>query len=67
MDKATDALRQYPLLDALVERRSHRFATGMKMNGEPLACESTHRPQPLTIEEQAALAFAANGVTGHAD
>jgi hypothetical protein len=54
----------YPLLDALTFRRSRRFAAGMKMNGGSLAYESLRPPQPLTLEEEAALAFAACGVTG---
>jgi hypothetical protein len=56
----------YPLLDALVERRSRRFGGGMSLNGGPLAYDSTHAPQPLSMEEEAALAFAACGITGPA-
>ncbi len=59
-------LARYPLLDALIERRSRRFAKGMRLNGGPLAHESRQRPLPLTLEEEAALAFAACGVTGYA-
>lgn len=29
--------RSYSLLDALIHRRSRRFAAGMKLNGGPLA------------------------------
>jgi len=61
-----DRVRSYPLLDALTHRRSRRFAAGMKLNGGPLAYESALPPQPLTTEEEAALAFAACGVTGYA-
>jgi hypothetical protein len=61
-----DRVFSYPLFDALTRRRSRRFAAGMKLNGGPLAHESAHRPQPLDIEEEAALAFAACGVTGYA-
>jgi hypothetical protein len=56
----------YSLLDALIERRSRRFAPGMRMNGGPLAYQSTQPPQPLSLEEEAALAFAGCGVTGYA-
>jgi hypothetical protein len=56
----------YPLLDALIERRSRRFGRGMWLTGGPLAHQSTQRPLPLTLEEEAALAFAACGVTGYA-
>jgi hypothetical protein len=33
-------LARYPLLDALIERRSRRFATGMSLNGGPLTYDS---------------------------
>src|SRR5262245_58470871 len=56
----------YPLLAALRHRRSRRFGRGMKIPGGPLAYESQHRPVPLTESEEAALVFAACGITGHA-
>src|SRR5215475_9846695 len=59
-------LAEYPLLAALRERRSRRFGLGMKMPSGPLAFESRHSPAPLTEEEEAALVFAACGITGHA-
>jgi hypothetical protein len=59
-------LESYPLLTALKERRSRRFGLGMKIPAGPLAYESRHQPRPLTEDEEAALAFAACGVTGHA-
>lgn len=52
---------RYPLLDALLRRRSRRFARGMHLDGGPLAYASTHPPQPISLEEEAALAFAACG------
>ena len=58
-------LARYPLLDAIIERRSRRFGKGMRLNGGPLAYESRERAEPLSIEEEAALAFAGCGVTGH--
>src|SRR5438132_6283944 len=61
-----NALNHYPLLTALRERRSRRFGLGMKMPAGPLAFESRHAPVPLTEAEEAALAFAACGITGHA-
>jgi hypothetical protein len=61
-----EQLAHYPLLDALIERRSRRFGGGMSLNGGPLAYDSTHAPQPLSMEEEAALAFAACGITGPA-
>ena len=38
----------------------------MKLTGGPLAYESQRPPEPLSEEEEAALAFAACGVTGFA-
>jgi hypothetical protein len=61
-----DRLLRYPLLDALIERRSRRFGRGMRLNGGPLAYTSTYPAKPLTREEEAALAFAGCGVTGYA-
>ena len=61
-----EQLARYPLLDALIERRSRRFGGGMSLNGGPLAYDSKHAPQPLSLEEEAALAFAACGITGPA-
>src|SRR5262245_25965381 len=56
----------FPLLTALRERRSRRFGLGMKIPGGPLAFQSRHKPVPLSEEEEAALVFAACGITGHA-
>jgi hypothetical protein len=58
-------LERYSLLDALLARRSHRFGKGMRLNGGPLAYESAQKPEPLSLAEEAALAFAASGVTGY--
>ncbi|MBI5949870.1 MAG: hypothetical protein HY875_17170 [Chloroflexi bacterium] len=56
----------YPFVSALTQRRSRRFAKGMTLNGGPLAYTSTEPPEPLTDAEEAALAFAAVGITGYA-
>ncbi len=56
---------QYSLLEALLARRSRRFGKGMHLNGGPLAYESTHEPEPLSLTEEATLAFAACGITGY--
>ncbi len=61
-----ESLVRYPLLTALRERRSRRFGLGMKMPAGPLAFQSRHPPAPLTEDEEAALVFAAGGITGHA-
>jgi hypothetical protein len=63
---ADGGLAGYPLLDALRGRRSRRFGMGMKIPDGPFAYESRHEPLPLTEAEEAALAFAACGVTGYA-
>ena len=63
---AIEQLAAYPLLDALLGRRSRRFAPGMDLDGGPLTYASVRPPAPLTLDEQAALAFAACGITGHA-
>jgi hypothetical protein len=59
-------MTSYPLLEALLHRRSRRFGKGMKLEGGPLAYTSAQAPEPLTVEEEAALAFAACGITGYA-
>ncbi len=53
-------------LDTLINRRSRRFGLGMKIPAGPLAYNSRHAPCPLSQEEEATLAFAASGITGHA-
>lgn len=59
-------LWSFPLLEAILQRRSRRLGLGMRLNGGPLAYASRHAPLPLTLEEEAVLAFAASGVTGYA-
>jgi hypothetical protein len=65
LDSVTN-LANFPLLTALIERRSRRFGKGMTMHKGPLQYSSAQEPEPLTREEEAALAFAACGVTGYA-
>lgn len=59
------SLANYPLLDALLGRRSRRFGLGMAIPHGPLAYQSQHEPVPLTEDEEAALVFAATGITGY--
>jgi hypothetical protein len=59
-------LAEYPLLTALRERRSRRFGLGMQMPAGPLAFASRHPARPLSEEEEAAMVFAACGITGYA-
>ena len=61
-----ETLDQFPLLRALRERRSRRFGLGMQMPAGPLAFASRHQAAPLSEEEEAAMVFAACGITGHA-
>ena len=61
---ATEQLAGCPLLEALIERRSRRFGHGMRLNGGPLSYKSMRPSQPLSLEEEAALAFAGCGITG---
>jgi hypothetical protein len=59
-------MSDYPLLEALLHRRSRRFAKGMRLEGGPLAYASAEAAEPLSLEQEAALAFAACGITGYA-
>jgi hypothetical protein len=58
-------LARYPLLDALRGRRARRFGWGMQIDHGPLSYTSPHAPSPLSEDEEAALAFAACGISGH--
>ncbi len=58
-------LGRFPFLSLLRSRRSRRFGLGMKIPAGPLAYQSRHPPAPLTEDEEAALVFAACGITGH--
>src|SRR2546425_217378 len=66
MGDIPNGLASFPLMTALLERRSRRFGAGFRLNGGPLAFESQRAPAPLSTAEQAALASAANGGTGYA-
>src|SRR5947209_18860609 len=59
-------LAQYPLLDALRGRRARRLGIGMDIPQGPFNYQSRHSPLPLSEAEEAALAFAACGITGYA-
>ncbi len=65
-DQSTPGIGDYPLVDALLNRRSRRFGKGMTMDGGPLKYKSADPPQPLTEDEEAALVFAGAGFTGQA-
>jgi len=59
-----DDLFRYPLMDALVERRTRRVAQGVSLNAGPLSYQSPNQPEPLTPLEEAVLILTATGVTG---
>jgi hypothetical protein len=61
-----ERMARYPLLDALRERRSRRFGLGMRIPDGPFQYTSCHTPQSLDEADEAALAFAACGLTGYA-
>jgi hypothetical protein len=54
------------LFEVLLRRRSRRVGLGMRVPAGPFEYTSPHDPVPLTEDEEAALAFAACGVTGYA-
>ncbi|MGZ4258211.1 MAG: hypothetical protein ACXVRE_10660 [Gaiellaceae bacterium] len=61
-----DSLAEVPLFDAILDRRSRRFALGHDLRGGPLEYRSAHDPVPLTEEEEAIIVYAATGYTGYA-
>jgi len=54
------------LFEVLLRRRSRRVGLGMHIPAGPFEYTSPHKPVPLTEDEEAALAFAACGITGYA-
>jgi hypothetical protein len=56
----------YPLMDAIVNRRSRRFSLGAEMNGGGLAYKSQEAPVSLSTLEEALLITAGTGITGYA-
>lgn len=61
-----EQVETYTLSDALKDRRSRRFGLGMEIPEGPFAYRSKHPAEPLTEEEEAALVYAATGITGYA-
>lgn len=59
------AAATYPLIEAMVRRRSRRFALGDRLQGGAFSYASSASPVPLSVDEEAILAFAGAGVTGH--
>lgn len=56
-------LFSYPLMSAIVERRTRRVARGTSIDAGPLSHTSTNAPKPLSPLEEAVL-IVATGLTG---
>ena len=61
----TDPASRQSLISLLLSRRSRRFGRGTRLNGGPLAYESQQETRPLSLDDEAALAFAACGITNY--
>ena len=61
---ALDGLAQFPLVAALLGRRSRRFALGDEIPDGPLAYRSGHDPVPLGELERLLVLGAMGGTTG---
>ena len=61
-----EGFSNFSLVQALLNRRSRRVGLGMSIPAGPLRYTSPHKPISLTEAEEAALAFAACGITGYA-
>ena len=57
-------LAEFPLMEALIGRRSRRFALGDEIPDGPLAYKSKHEPVPLTELERALVLASMGGTTG---
>jgi hypothetical protein len=59
-----EELFRYPLMSALVERRTRRIARGTSIDAGPLSYKSPNQPAPLGKLEEAVLVLVATGVAG---
>ena len=57
-------LFDYPLMSALIERRTRRIPRGLSVNAGPLSHESNNQPAPLSKLEEAILITCITGITG---
>ena len=57
-------LFSYPLMSALVERRTRRLARGTSLSAGPLSHQSKNAPEPLSALEEAILITCITGITG---
>jgi hypothetical protein len=62
--EALQELATFPLVDALLGRRSRRFALGAEIPDGPLAFRSAQEPLPLTDLERMLVLSAMGGTTG---
>jgi hypothetical protein len=62
--RALEELAAFPLMEALVGRRSRRFALGAEIPDGPLAYNSKHEPVPLSELERALVLASMGGTTG---
>ena len=62
--RPAEELTGFPLLDAILGRRSRRFGLGMEIPSGPLAHRSESAPFPLSERERSILLAAGAGVTG---
>ena len=54
----------YPLFDAIFQRRARRFPLGAEMPGDLAPFKSTKEPVPLDEIEEAMLVMAGTGISG---
>jgi hypothetical protein len=59
-----EEVASYSLIDAMTRRRARRFAIGNHLQGGAFSYKSEGSPVPLSVDEEAVLAFAGSGVTG---
>src|ERR1700676_1221508 len=58
-----DALFQYPLMSAIMDRRTRRIARGTSLVSDGLSHTTTNAPAPLSALEEAVL-IVSTGLTG---
>ena len=65
--RGLQTLREFPLLDALLGRRSRRFFQGARVPDGVFAYDSRHPPLPLSELETLLVVGACGGCTGWQD
>ena len=64
LNEGYEAALNYPLFDAIFNRRSRRFGLGMELKDSSLGFKSSYPPIPLDEMEEALLVWAGTGLTG---